>query len=54
MYLANSFGFFLFLCLYMLAVWGYWKVLASLVAPLLRYIFRSIMDKHDAYLELWN
>lgn len=39
--LAQSFGFFLFLSLYALAVWGYFWLLRKLVAPLIRYILKG-------------
>jgi len=39
LYFAQVFGFFLWISLYMLAVWGFFWVLRVLVAPFIRTVF---------------
>jgi len=41
-YLTQVFSYFLWLALYMVAVWGFFWILRMLVAPLIRDILRGV------------
>jgi len=42
LYFAQVFGFFLYVSLYLLAVWGLFWVLRVLLAPLVREILKGV------------
>lgn len=42
LYFAQVFGLFVWVVLYLLAVWGFFWVLRVLVAPLIREILRGV------------
>jgi hypothetical protein len=61
MQLANSFGFFLLIATYMLFIWGYWRIMSTLVGELIHdffayihnIIFHDMPQKQKKY-HIWN